>query len=251
MQSVDAITNNFRIRDAFSQAEHTHKREGGEHQHGCPGHQRSVAHHFPPERQPGHHQRGVRIRNRGMRNQATCEQEIARGWNVVAGLVPEVRQLQHEAALQREKYLQRQPQTPGPSKRLTIGPDYSGQTGNLSEFPPGSGCECKIEKYFLVHRARRSQAWVEFDLAEGALITGDILLQQPEQGLGLLRAEVDALEVANLDLSFGLLLQGAENHEEVPDIHPHLHAVGVGFAIVRSIDQLEVGLRRKAHKKAV
>jgi hypothetical protein len=102
-----------------------------------------------------------------------------------------------------------------------------------------------------MHRPSRGQAGIELDLTEGALVADDILLQQSEQCLGLLRAEVDALEVANLDLRFGLLLQGSEHHEEVPDIHPHLHAVGVGLAVVGSIDQLDVRLRRKAHRKAV
>lgn len=88
-------------------------------------------------------------------------------------------------------------------------------------------------------------------IAERALVARDILLQQPEQSLGLLRAEVDTLKVANLHLGFGLLLQGAEDHEEVPDIDSHLHAVGVGFAVIGSIDQLDVGLCRNTHRKAV
>ena len=96
----------------------------------------------------------------------------------------------------------------------------------------------------LVHRPRRSQARVQFDFAEGTLVAGDVLLQQPEQRFGLLRAKIDALKVANLDLGFGLLLQGAENHKEVPDIHSHLHAVGIGFAVVWSIGQLDVRLCR-------
>ena len=106
-------------------------------------------------------------------------------------------------------------------------------------------------EFLLVHRPRRVHPRVEFDLSERTFVTGDILLQKPEQCLGLLRTEVDALEVANLDLIFGLLLQGAEDHEEVPDIHPHLHAVGIGFAVIGRIDQLDVRLCRKAHRKAV
>ena len=78
-----------------------------------------------------------------------------------------------------------------------------------------------------------------------------VIARFAEERLGLLWAEVDALKVANLDLTFSLLLQGAENHKEVPDIHSHLYAVGVGFAVVRSIDQLEVRLHRNGHRKAV
>src|SRR5450432_424656 len=100
---------------------------------------------------------------------------------------------------------------------------------------------------FLVHRALLPHAGVEFDLAEGALVSADVLLQQAEERLGLLRAEIDALEVLDLDLSFGLLLQGAEDEEEVPDVHTHLHAVGVILAILGSVHELQIGLRWIVH----
>jgi hypothetical protein len=94
-------------------------------------------------------------------------------------------------------------------------------------------------------------ARVELDFAESAFIAGDVLLQQSKQRFSLLRAEVNALKVANLDVTFGLLLQCPENHKEVPDIHSHLHTIGVGFAVIGGIDQLEVGLGRNGHRKEV
>ena len=92
---------------------------------------------------------------------------------------------------------------------------------------------------------------VEFDFAESGLVAGDVLLQQPEQSLGLLRAQVDALKVANLDLGFALLLHSAKDEEEIPHIHSHLHTVGIGFPILGRIGQLDVGLWRNTHRKAV
>lgn len=103
----------------------------------------------------------------------------------------------------------------------------------------------------LMDRPRRSHSGIQFDLAESALVAGDILLQQSQQGLGLLRAEVDALKIADFNLAFALLLQRAENHEEVPDIHPHLDTIGVGLSVVGGIHQLDIGLWRKGHRKKV
>jgi hypothetical protein len=87
----------------------------------------------------------------------------------------------------------------------------------------------------LMNRPSRSHARIELDFTKRTFVTGYILLQQSKQGLGLLRAQVNSLEVANLHLRFGLLLQGSENHKEVPHIHSHLHAVGVGFAIIGGV----------------
>ena len=86
-----------------------------------------------------------------------------------------------------------------------------------------------------MYRPSRSHARVQFYLSERTFVTGNILLKKSQQRLGLLRAEVNSLEVANLYLRLGLLLQGSENHEEVPDIHSHLHAVSVGFAVIGRI----------------
>ena len=96
-----------------------------------------------------------------------------------------------------------------------------------------------------------SHARVEFDFAEGGFVAVDVLLQQSEQRLGLLRTQVDALKITDLDLSFTLLLNGAKDEEKVPDIHSHLHAVGIGFPVIGSIGQLDIGLWRNAHSQAV
>src|SRR6266851_266278 len=102
-----------------------------------------------------------------------------------------------------------------------------------------------------VHRTSRTHARIELDFAECAFVTGDVLLQESKQSLCLLRAQVDALEVADLDLGFGLLLQRAEDEKEVTDVHTHLHAIGVVLLVVGGIVQLYVRLGRNAHRLAV
>lgn len=100
-----------------------------------------------------------------------------------------------------------------------------------------------------MHRPRWSHAWIELDLTKGSLVAGDILLQKSEQCLGLLRAEINSLKVSNLDLAFTLLLECAKGQEKIPDVDTHLHAVGVGFAVVGGITQLDVRLRRNRHRR--
>src|SRR5579864_6380361 len=95
----------------------------------------------------------------------------------------------------------------------------------------------------LMHWSLRHHTRIEFDLAKGALVSGNVLLQESEQGLRLLRAEVDPLEILNLNLRLGLLLEGAKYEIEIPDVDAHLHAVGVALAIIFGIDQFQIGLR--------
>src|SRR5271169_7116334 len=86
--------------------------------------------------------------------------------------------------------------------------------------------------------AHGMHARIQLDLAEGGLVVRQVLLQDGVQRLGLLRAQIDALKIADFDLGFVLLLQGAEHQEEVPDIDPHLNAVGVVLAVVGGVRQL-------------
>jgi len=99
--------------------------------------------------------------------------------------------------------------------------------------------------------AGRGHAGIELDLAEGAFVSGDILLQNGHERFGLLRAQIDALKVADLDLGLGWLLHGAEDKEEIPDVDADLNAVGVVFAIIRSMAELDVGLVRRVHANSV
>ncbi len=107
-------------------------------------------------------------------------------------------------------------------------------------------CGCR-----LVDRAGSHHTWIKLDFAKRALISGNILLQDRRQGLGLLRAQVDSLKIIDLHLGFALLLQDPEYEEEIPDIHPHLHAVGVVFAVFAGIDEFDIWLGWVRHRKSV
>src|SRR5438876_5390435 len=101
----------------------------------------------------------------------------------------------------------------------------------------------------LVDRAGSHHTRVELDFAERAFISSHILLQDCRQSFRLLRAQIDTLEIADFHLGFALLLQGTEYQEEIPDVDPHLHAVGVVLAILGSVDQFDVGLSWIRHRK--
>src|SRR5437588_3340117 len=102
----------------------------------------------------------------------------------------------------------------------------------------------------LMYRPSRDDARVKLDFAKGVFVAVDVLLQQGHQGLGLLRAQINALEVPHFHLRFGLLLQGAEDEKEIPHVDSDLHAVGVVLPIIGSINKLDVGLCRDRHSAA-
>src|SRR5215471_1907234 len=95
-----------------------------------------------------------------------------------------------------------------------------------------------------VNRTCRGNSRIELDLSKGALVIGHILLQDGGQRFGLLWAQVDTLEIPHFHLALRLLLHSAKDQEKIPDIYPHLHAVGIGLAIIRRIEDCEIGLRR-------
>jgi|ERR1700677_360344 hypothetical protein len=105
----------------------------------------------------------------------------------------------------------------------------------LAEF---ASCETSFTALLeseLMHLPAGGDAWIQLDFAEGCLVAVHVLLQESEQSLGLLRAEVDALKVPNLYLRFVLLLNRSENQEKIPDIHSHLHTVCVRFPIIGGV----------------
>src|SRR5579864_2002577 len=89
---------------------------------------------------------------------------------------------------------------------------------------------------------------IQLDLPESFLILDDILLQDRYQRLGLLWAQINALEVVDLNVSRGLRLQAAKNQKKIPHAGPYLHGVSVTFAIFRGINQTNIRLRRISHE---
>jgi hypothetical protein len=102
-----------------------------------------------------------------------------------------------------------------------------------------------------MHRSCRPTPRIELDFAERCLVAGNVLLQKSEQRFGLLRAQIDALKIPDLHLRLALLLHRAESQEKIPDVHAHLHAVGIALAVVGRIHQFHIRLGGKAHKLEV
>jgi len=93
----------------------------------------------------------------------------------------------------------------------------------------------------------RLYARIELDLAECAFVVRHVLVENRGQGLCLLRAQINSLKVAHLDLTLRLLLHSSEDEEKVPDVNTHLHTVSIGFAILRGVYNIKIRLRRINH----
>lgn len=97
-------------------------------------------------------------------------------------------------------------------------------------------------------RPARHHSRIKFDLAKCVLITHYVLLQDGKQRFCLLRAQVNALEILHLNLSLALLLESAENQEEIPHIYTNLNTVRISFPVVRGVNHFDIGLSRNRHK---
>jgi hypothetical protein len=93
----------------------------------------------------------------------------------------------------------------------------------------------------------RLHSGIELDLAECALVVRHVLVENRGKGLCLLRAQINPLKVAHLDLTLRLLLHGSEDEEKVPNINTHLHAVGIGLAVVGGANDIKIWLCRINH----
>src|ERR1039457_2040272 len=76
---------------------------------------------------------------------------------------------------------------------------------------------------------------LKLDLAERGFVLVDVLLEDVEQRLGLLRAEVNSLEILDIDVIGRGLVDQAEEQEEVPEIYTDLDAVGVALPVFRHV----------------
>ena len=81
----------------------------------------------------------------------------------------------------------------------------------------------------------------QLDLPESGFVLGHVLLQDVEQRLGLLGAEVDALEIVDGHHVRGSLVDPAEHEEEIPQIHADLNAIGIVLPVLGGVDQLNLG----------
>src|SRR6476660_1325413 len=93
----------------------------------------------------------------------------------------------------------------------------------------------------------RGDAGIELDFAERAFILAHVLLQDGQQRLGLLRAEIDSLKILHLDFLRCDRLQASKEQQNVPYAHADLYGVGVAVTVGGRINQADVGLLGNRH----
>ena len=84
---------------------------------------------------------------------------------------------------------------------------------------------------------------LESDFAESLLVLCDVLIENIEKRLGLLRADVDPLSILDRHLVGALLMNESEGEEKIPHAHANLHTVGVVLTVVLRLLNLDSGLR--------
>src|ERR1035437_9824869 len=82
---------------------------------------------------------------------------------------------------------------------------------------------------------------LQLDFTKSGFVLRDVLLENADERLGLLRADVDALEIVDSGVFRRGLVHAAEQKKEIPQIHPHLDAVGVVLPVVGCVNQLNLG----------
>src|SRR5579884_2502526 len=89
---------------------------------------------------------------------------------------------------------------------------------------------------------RACNARFQPNFAESGLVLRQVLRQHVGKRLGLLRADIDALEVVDLHVLRRGLVHSAEHKEEIPQIDADLNAVGVALTVVPGIGELDFRL---------
>ncbi len=82
---------------------------------------------------------------------------------------------------------------------------------------------------------------------ERLFVLGNILAQHIPQGLCLLGAEIDGLVVADRDLIRAFAGSEPEDQLEIPHANADLDTVGVRFAVIIRLGEIELRLLRWTH----
>ena len=93
-----------------------------------------------------------------------------------------------------------------------------------------------------LRHGKRMRLRLERDDSKGLLILSDVLAEDVPEGLGLLRADVDALSVLDGDLILRFLVNKAESEKKILYADAYLNTVGVVLAIVLRLDHLNFWL---------
>jgi hypothetical protein len=169
----------------------------------------------------------MRVGRRGDGNERAGAKEVPRRGDVVAALVPEVGQA--EQCEVREVDGGEEDGVEHPQRQCGARAGRGNSIGRVCGHELVDGT------------AGRSELWLEREGAEGLFVLGEVVAEDVEQGLGLLRADVDALEVLDLHFVSGVLAHGSEDEEEVPNTHADLDAVGVAVAVVFGVSRRDGG----------
>src|ERR1035438_10461426 len=78
---------------------------------------------------------------------------------------------------------------------------------------------------------------LQLDFSEGGLVLRDILRQDVQERLGLLRAQVNTLEVVDQHVLGRGLVHRSEHQEEVPEVDAYLDAIGIALAVIGRVHQ--------------
>jgi len=151
-----------------------------------------------------------------VRNQVSRGEEFVRCGNVVSGLIPEVRKAQQPRVEQKNR-------AENQREQLHVADLWIRRSRKLSHVWRDS---------WLIHWPLLRKLRVELDLSKRALILRNVLLQDHEQRLRLLRAEVDSLKVCNLNFVGRLRAKCSKRKKEIPYADSHLYAVRIALAIV-------------------
>ncbi len=213
--------------EGFCEFEDAKQGSSCDHADQCAGAADDVSGEMPPSGEEDRWEWWVAVGDGGLRDEGAEAEEVPGRRDVVAGFVPEVGEA--EKAIVREIDRNKEERIKHPER------DVAG--GLLGVF----SCSAQ-ERHALVDGSAGVGELLKGDGAEGLLVLGEVVAEHVPEGLGLLRAKVDALEVFDGELVGALLAHGPEDEEEVPDAHTDLDAVGVAVAVVLGAGEFERGL---------
>jgi hypothetical protein len=169
---------------------------------------------------------------RGLRYEGMKMRQIVSSGNVKSGFIPEERQVQQRSMKHNNRH-----------------EDDDEELKSSQSFRKRSwfshAARSRVAIAVLVNGAgRRGDIGIQLDLAKRILILMNILLQDGDQRFGLLRAEINALKVMDLNFLGALRLQASKDQKKVPNAHAHLHGVGIAVTVLGRVQDTNIGLRR-------
>jgi hypothetical protein len=89
--------------------------------------------------------------------------------------------------------------------------------------------------------------WFQRECSKGLFVLGNVLPQHIPQGLGLLRTQENGSVIPDVYLIGRLAGCQSEHKLEIPYADAHLDAVGIGFAEIFGLGEIDLRLRSWTH----